>query len=271
MNGDIDGILAHVPPDKRITQAVWEFIDRDIRSGADLNPLQKDSVWAIVHACLEKNLPPPALGISFFAYCYHELAPEAGRSDEAKKRLAELVRLVKAHPQIASSVAQTAQHIIQEREQRKKDLARFLAAMAAEGNSFFTRGGDQRHKDPANSFVFKMQAARHGYGENTMPNLDLAVQLAEEAVDAYPTNPKVLFEAAGCHYVLAAGKSKLHSLMIRYLHLKQAYSLYQQCLERLSVQPYSNLKGEYDVWRKGIVELLPRIHQELGVMEEKQR
>jgi hypothetical protein len=115
-----------------------------------------------------------------------------------------------------------------------------------------------------------MQAARHGGGDNGMANLDLAAQYADEAVEAYPNYPKILFEAAGCHQ-LASEKGTHLSLTDRYVHMKQAYSLYQQCLTILAGEPYVKLKGEYDVWRKGITELIPRVQQKLAYLEEKQQ
>src|SRR5262245_29134730 len=57
VNGDIEAILAQIPKDQGISAAVWEFLEKEIRSGGELNPLQRESVWAIVNTCVGKNLP----------------------------------------------------------------------------------------------------------------------------------------------------------------------------------------------------------------------
>jgi hypothetical protein len=145
-----------------------------------------------------------------------------------------------------------------------------LAASAVDTVSERVRRQAGEAHDPPNVYVKKMQGARLGGGDNGMANLDLAAQYAEEAVEAYPNSPKVLFEAAGCHQMLA-DKGRHLSVTDRYVHMKQAYTLYQQCLALLASQPYVTLKGEYDVWRKGITELIPRVQKKLEVLEEKQQ
>jgi hypothetical protein len=103
-----------------------------------------------------------------------------------------------------------------------------------------------------------------------MPNLNLAVLIAEEAIDAYPTNPLVLFEAAGCYQLLAEKTPKLSSTE-RYVNLRQAHALYQRCYDCLTSLPYSKLKGEYDKWRSGTASLIVKIHRELEKLQEKQK
>jgi hypothetical protein len=269
MAGDIGEFLSRLPASKKLDQATCEFLDREIRNGADLNLLQRDSVLGIVQHCLEQNEFPPPPFESLITYVYLEWNDEAKRSEEAKPRLIELVKKLKAQPQLASTVAQLAQKVHQEREtRRRRELERLAAAAESAGqsaNSLRKPGGEM---DPPKVMVRRMQEARHGGGENSMANLDLAAQYAEEAVEAYPGSPLVLFEAAGCHQ-LAAEKGTHLSLMDRYVHMKQAYSLYQQCLGILAVEPYVKLKGEYDGWRKGIAEILPKIQEKLAVLEEK--
>src|SRR5205823_1057026 len=171
-------------------------------------------------------------------------------------------------PNLASGVAQLAQKVHQEREaRRRRELERLAAAAASAGQtSADARKGGQA--DSPKAMVRRMQEARHGGGDNAMANLDLAAQYADEAAEAYPGIPLVLFEAAGCHQ-LAAEKGTHHSLMDRYVHMKQAYSLYQQCLTILAAEPYVKLKGEYDGWRKGIAAILPKIQEKLAFLEEK--
>src|SRR5262249_9814433 len=125
-------------------------------------------------------------------------------------------------------------------------------------------------REPARAYVRKMQEARLGIGANPMPNLNLAVQLAEEATDAYPNTPLILFEAAGC-YQLLADKSPQLSPTERYVYLRQAHTLYQRCYECLTAHPYSNLKGEYDKWRAGTAALIVKIHQDLEKLQERQK
>jgi hypothetical protein len=268
VNGDIEAILAQIPKDQGITQAVWEHLDKEIRTGGDINALQREIIWTIVNACLGKNVTPTPPTVAFFAFAYQELMAEAKLNEDAKKRLGELVRTLKAQPAIASSVAQVAQQMTKERERRRDELARSVARMMARETQA-GRASEQAKHDPANTYIAKMQGARHGHGDNAMPNLDLAAQIADEAVDLYPTHPKVLFEAAGCHHLLAH-KGKHLSLTARYVHLKQAATLYQQCLERLAGPPYGNLKGDYDQWRKGLSDLLPKLQEELVTLQERQ-
>jgi hypothetical protein len=267
VNGDVEAILDQVPEDRRITPTVWEFIDKDIRGGVDLNQVQRDSAWGIVRVLMEKKIAPPPLAISMLANCFHELSAEAKTSEDAKRRLMELVKFIKADPKMASIVSQCAQLIVKERERRKQDLARAIAAMQNSANA--VRASDGTRKDPPNIYLTKIQSARLGFGENPAPNLELAVQVADEAVEAYPNIPKILFEAAGCHQKLAE-KGRYLSLTARYVHLKEAYTLYEQCLDRLLQQPYGNLHGEYDGWRKGLAELLPKIQENLTELQERQ-
>jgi hypothetical protein len=269
MAGDITQFLARLPESLDLDQATCEFLDKEIRNGADLNSLQRESLLAVLKHCLDNNEFPPAPFESLVTYIYLEWNDEARRSEEAKPKLIDLVRKLKAQPQLASAVAQLAQKVHQEREaRRKRDLERLAAvaeSAAQSTNSLRKPGGAV---DPPKVMVRRMQEARRGGGENSMANLDLAAQYAEEAVEAYPGSPLVLFEAAGCHQ-LAAEKGTHLSVMDRYIHMKQAYSLYQQCLGILAVEPYVRLKGEYDQWRKGITEIIPRVQEKLARLEEK--
>jgi hypothetical protein len=267
VNGDLETILGHVPQDQRITPVVWEFIDKDIRSGVELNQVQRDSIAAIVKVLVEKKLPPPPLAVSMLASAFHDLSAEAKTSEDAKRRLMELVKTIKADPKLAGTVSQAAQSILKERERRRQELTRAIEAMANAANT--TRANDGVRRDPPNVILAKIQAARLGFGDNPVANIDLAIQLADDAVEAYPNVPKILFEAAGCHQKLAE-KGKHLGLTARYVHLKEAYTLYEQCLDRLLANPYGNLKGEYDTWRKGIAELLPKIQQNLAELQERQ-
>ncbi|HYT92485.1 MAG TPA: hypothetical protein VEL76_27465 [Gemmataceae bacterium] len=272
MAGDLREFLSRLPANIRIDQLTSELLDREIRAGADLNYLQRDNLTRIVQHAVEQNTLPPAPYESFLAYVYLEWSDEAKRSEDAKPRLLELVKRLKATPPLASAVGQLAQQVAQEREaRRKRDIEKLAAAVtgpAHEATNNKTSGG--AGADPPNVLVKRMQAARMGGGDKGMSNLDLAAQYAEEAVEAYPHYPKILFEAAGCHQ-LAAEKGTHLSLTDRYVHMKQAYSLYQQCLTILAAEPYVKLKGEYDVWRKGITELIPRVQQKLAFLEEKQQ
>jgi hypothetical protein len=51
--------------------------------------------------------------------------------------------------------------------------------------------------------------------------------------------------------------------------MKQAFSVYQQCLTILANQPYVTLK-DYDPWRKGLTELIAKVQKELSVLQEQQ-
>jgi hypothetical protein len=269
MPGDIQEFLSRLPASKKLDLATCEFLDREIRNGGDLNQLQRESVLGLVQHCVEQGEFPPPPYESLVTYVYLEWNDEAKRSEEAKPKLIELVRKLKAQPQLASMVAQLAQKVHQEREaRRRRELDRLAAAAESAGqspNSLRKSGGGV---DPPKVMVRRMQEARHGGGENAMANMDLAAQYADEAVEAYPGSPLVLFEAAGCHQ-LAAEKGTHLSATDRYVHMKQAYTLYQQCLGILAVEPYVKLKGEFDGWRKGIAEILPKIQKKLAVLEEK--
>lgn len=269
MSGPLGEILSRLPPDKRVTGEVCEFLDKEIRRGICLNPLQKEGVVAIVQHCLDQGqaLPPPYE--SFWAYVYQDWTEEARTSEEIKKRLMTLVQKLKGNG-TAAIVAQTAQKILKEREARKQEMAK-LAAALAEAAGVAVQGSKQGNviRESPNEYVKKMQSARLGTGGNPTPNLELACQLAEEAVEAYPNSPKVLFEAAGCHQLLA-GKGTLHSPMVRYVHMKEASTLYQQCLTILGAPPYSKLKAEFDPWRKGLIELITKVQKELAILQEQQ-
>lgn len=270
MAGDIREFLSRLPAGKRLDQTTAEFLDREIRAGADLNQLQRDSVVAVLQFCLEQNVFPPTPYESLLAWVYLEWSEEARQSKQPRPELLELVRRLKAQPQLATAVAQLAQQVGKERDaRRKREMERLAAAAEATSHATSnTRKGSGPIADPPNVLVRKMQTARHGGGENAMANLDLAAQYAEEAVEAYPGSPMILFEAAGCHQ-LAAEKGTHLSVTDRYVHMKQAYALYQQCLAILAVKPYVELKGQYDVWRKGITEIIPRVQRKLQALEEK--
>ncbi len=270
MAGDIREFLSRLPANKRLDETTCEFLDREIRAGADLNQLQRDSVVGVVQHCLAQNVLPPAPYESLLAWVYLEWSEEARQTKQPRPELLELVRRLKAQSQLASAVAQLAQQVAKEREARRKRELERLAAAAESANQATsnTRKGGGPVADPPNVLVRKMQAARHGGGENAMANLDLAAQYADEAVEAYPGSPMILFEAAGCHQ-LAAEKGTHRSATDRYVHMKQAYALYQQCLKILAEKPYVDLKGQYDVWRKGITEIIPKVQRKLQTLEEK--
>jgi hypothetical protein len=270
MAGDIREFLSRLPANKKVDQTTCEFFDKEIRNGADLNQLQREILLDIVKHCVEQNDFPPPPYESLLTYVYLEWNEEAKRSEEAKPKLVELVRKLKTQPQIASTVAQLAQKVHQEREtRRRRDLERLAAVAESAGqpaNNSARAGGQM---DPPKVMVRRMQEARRGSGgDNAMANMDLAAQYADEAVEAYPGSPMVLFEAAGCHQ-LAAEKGTHRSFMDRYVHMKQAFSLYQQCLTILAVEPYVKLKGEYDAWRKGIAAILPKVQEKMAFLEEK--
>ncbi len=269
MAGDIREFLAGLPASKKIDLVSLEFLDKEIRNGVDLNQLQRDTLMGIVQHSVEHNNFPPVPFESLLAYVYLEWNEEAKRSEDAKPKLVELVRKLKAQPQLASMVAQLAQKVHQEREKRRRrEMERLAAAAESAGQATNSARKGGAGIDPPKVMVRRMQEARRGGGENAMANLDLAAQYADEAVEAYPGSPLVLFEAAGCHQ-LAAEKGTHRSYMDRYVHMKQAFSLYQQCLTILAVEPYVKLKGEYDGWRKGIAELLPKVQEKLAFLEEK--
>jgi hypothetical protein len=271
MAGDIREFLSRLPASARIDQTTCEFLDKEIRHGADLNQLQRESLVAVVKHCVEQNDFPPPPYESLLTYIYLEWNEEAKRSEEAKPRLIELVKKLKAQPQLAATIAQLAKEVHNAREtRRRRELERLAAVGETAGQSTNSTGKSGAQVDPPKVMVRRMQEARRGGGSsaNSMANLDLAAQYAEEAVEAYPGSPLVLFEAAGCHQ-LAAEKGTHRSFMDRYVHMKQAYSLYQQCLTILASEPYVKLKGEYDGWRKGIAAILPKIQEKLAFLEEK--
>jgi hypothetical protein len=270
MAGDIREFLSRLPPGKRLDETTCEFLDREIRSGADLNQLQRDSIAGVIQHCLAQNVWPPAPYESFLACAYLDWSEEAKQSKQPRPELLELVKRLKAQPQLASPVAQLAQQVARERDaRRKREMERLAAALeSAQQTAASARKGGGAAVDPPNVMVKKMQATRHGGGENAMANLDLASQYADEAVEAYPGSPMILFEAAGCHQ-LAAEKGTHLSVTDRYVHMKQAYALYQQCLKLLAEKPYVDLKGQYDTWRKGITEIIPKVQRKLQVLEEK--
>ncbi|MCI0458465.1 MAG: hypothetical protein L0Z62_15990 [Gemmataceae bacterium] len=270
MAGDMREFLSSLPASKRIDQTTCEFLDREIRNGADLNQLQRDSLAGVIQHCLAQNVMPPAPYESFLACIYLDWSEEARQTKQPRPELLELVKRLKAQPPLASAVAQLAQQVMKEREaRRKREMERLAAAAeAAQQAMSNARKGSGPAADPPNVMVRKMQEARHGGDESGMGNLDLAAQYAEEAVEAYPGSPMILFEAAGCHQ-LAAEKGTHLSATDRYVHMKQAYALYQQCLKILAEKPYVDLKGQYDIWRKGITEIIPKVQRKLQQLEEK--
>jgi hypothetical protein len=270
MNEEVNAILSRLPADKKINVAVCEALDKIIREGGEINQLQRDTIFNVVKSCVEHNTSPPALLESFCAYAYTEWTEEAKTSEEEKKNLAGLVKLLKASPPVATSVAKLAHDVVQKREARRQQLKRLAEAMINSAGATVSGKRDRAASDPPKVYVRKMQQARLGVGGQQMPNINLAVQLAEEAIDAYPNTPLVLFEAAGC-YQLHAEKSTHLSPTERYVSLRQAHTLYQRCYDCLTTQPYANLKGEYDKWRSGTAALLVKIHKELESLGEKQK
>lgn len=270
MAGDIKTIFARLPADKRLNQATCEFLDQEIRKGSEFNLLQRESILSAVQCCIDAGTAPPPQLESFFAYAYNFWTEEMKQSEEAKGRLAALVRVVKAEPAVANRVAEAAKHILQEREARHRRTEELAIIRSDEESPAARSRANEAQKEAPKVYVARMQAARHGKGDNTLANLDVACQHAEEAVDAYPNSPEVLFEAAGCHQLLAE-KGTHHSSMNRYVHLRQAFALYEQCLLRLASPPYSRIKGTYDKWRKGLTELLTKLQQELAALQEQQR
>jgi hypothetical protein len=270
MSRELGEILTRLPADKRMTLETCEHLNKEIRRGVDLNVLQRECLFALAQLCLEQGLPLPAPYESFWAYVYQEWSEEAKTSEEVKKKLAKLVQTIKANASLAPLVAQTVQAVQKERAARRQEMAKLAAALAESANNPARSGkGAASARETPNAYVKMMQSARLGRGDNPTPNLELAVQYADEAVDAFPSSPKVLFEAAGCHQLLAE-KGTLHSAMVRYVHMKNASSLYQQCLTILANQPYATLKGEYDQWRKGLTELIMKAQKEVEVLQEQQ-
>jgi hypothetical protein len=270
MKHELDDILSRLPSDKKLSGEACEYLNKEIRRGVDLNVLQRDGVFALIQLCVDQGVKLPAPYESFWAYVYLEWGEEAKTSDEVKKKLAKVVQTIKANAALAPLVAQTVQAIQKERAARRQEMAKLAAALAESANR--PARADKRTetaRETPNAYVKMMQAARLGKGDNPTPNLELAVQYADEAVDAFPSSPKVLFEAAGCHQLLAE-TGTLHSAMVRYVHMKQANALYQQCLTILANQPYATLKGEYDQWRKGLTELILKVQKELEQLQEQQ-
>jgi hypothetical protein len=269
MSEGLAELLSQLPGDRKLTQDTVDFLNKEIRRGIELNGLQREEVLNLVQLCLDKGKLLPSPFESFWAAIYLDWSEEAKTSEEVKKKLAKLVQTLKANAALASTVSQTVQAIQKERAIRREAMAKLAAAMAESANRNplqSSKGGFA--SDTPNAFVGKMQSARLGTGENPTHNLELAVQIADEAVDAYPNSPKVLFEAAGCHQLLAE-TGKFHSALVRFVHMKQAFSIYQQCLTILANQPYVTLK-DYDPWRKGLTELIAKVQKELAVLQEQQ-
>ena len=269
MSEGLAELLEQLPGDRKLTQDTVEFLNKEIRRGIELNGLQREEVLGIVQFCLDKGKGLPSPFESFWAQVYLEWSEEAKTSEEVKKKLTKLVQTLKANAALASTVSQTVQAIQKERAARREAMAKLAAAMAESANRSplqSTKGGVAN--ETPNAYVAKMQSARLGTGENPTPNLELAVQIADEAVDTYPNSPKVLFEAAGCHQLLAE-TGKFHSALVRFVHMKQAFSIYQQCLSILANQPYATLK-DYDSWRKGLTELIAKVQKELAMLQEQQ-
>src|SRR5262245_47452997 len=160
MAGDLREFLLHLPANIRIDQVTSEFLNREIRAGADLNHLQRDNLMRIVQHAVEQNALPPSPYESFLAYVYLEWSDEAKRSEDAKPRLLELVKRLKATPPLASAVGQLAQQVAQEREaRRKRDIEKLAAAVAGpahEATNNKTSGGGGG-ADPPNILVKRMQ------------------------------------------------------------------------------------------------------------------
>jgi len=269
MSEGLGELLAQLPGDKKLNQDTCDFLNKEIRRGVDLNLLQREELVGLVQFCLDKGqgLPPPFE--SFWAAVYLEWGEEAKTSDDVKRKLTKLVQTLKANPALANTVSQTVQAIQKERAARRDAMAKLAAAMleSAARNPLQVSKAGAASETPK-GYVTKMQSARLGMGENPTPNLELAVQIADEAVDTYPNSPLVLFEAAGCHQLLAE-TGKFHSPLVRFVHMKQAFTVYQQCLAVLANQPYVTLK-DYDSWRKGLTELIAKVQKELAVLQEQQ-
>ena len=138
--GLFEGILARLPEDRRLSQETCEFLDKEIRRGIDLNSLQREGILDIVKLCLEQRLTLPSPYESFWAYVYQGWMEQAKTSEEIKKKLAALVQCLKAAGPLASTVAQTAQHIQKERAARRQEMAK-LAAKLAESAANPTHSG----------------------------------------------------------------------------------------------------------------------------------
>jgi hypothetical protein len=267
---DIQNFLDRLPESLRINWDTSEFLNKEIRKGTDLNALQRENLFGIVRWCIEQKVVPPTPLESYFAYTYQDWSEAAKQSDEIKKPLTELVRLIKGTPEVTARVGQGVQQMLQERENRRREHARVLAAMAHTNDAPRDNNSASQQAEPPNVLLRKIQSARLGIGENPVANLDLAAQLADEAVEAYPNSPKLLMEAAGCHQILAEKGKGIHPLE-RYVQMRQAFTLYQRCYDCLASGAYGKLKGDYDKWRSGLAALIVKIQEELQVLEEKQR
>src|SRR5262245_55381847 len=167
MAGDIQEFLSRLPPTRRVNEDTCAFLDKEIRTGADLNLLQRDIVFGIVQHCIEQNTLPPPPYESFLAWVYLDWSEEAKQSEQARPKLVDLVRRLKAQGPLASAVGQLAQQVGKERDaRRKRELERLAAAVEAAATASSTRKSDGAAKDPPNVVVKKMQAARLGGGEN---------------------------------------------------------------------------------------------------------
>src|SRR5262249_60620976 len=98
-------------------------------NGADLNQLQRESLFGIAKYCVEQNDFPPPPYESLLTYVYLEWNDEAKRSEEVKPQLIELVKKLKAQPQLAAMVAQRAQKGHPERETRRRRERERLVAV----------------------------------------------------------------------------------------------------------------------------------------------
>jgi hypothetical protein len=268
MSSELGEVLARLPSGKKLTQEECEFLNKEIRRGIALNLFQREGVFAIVQACLEHGLRLSAPYESFWAFVYQEWCSEASGSEEAQKKLAKLVQAIAADAALAPLVARTARQIEKERAARRQETAEAKAApVESAANPARVVKAETGARQTPNAYVKLMQSARLGLGDSLTPNLELAVKYADEAVAAFPNAPKVLFEAGGCHQLLAE-KGTLHSAAKRYVHMKRAAELYQQCLTLLANEPYVTLKGEYDQWRKGLSELIVKVQKELAALGE---
>ncbi len=270
MSDELKPVLTQFPDDKRIDPVVCEALDKMIRDGSDLNQIQREAVLSVVQSCIDMSLAPPPALESFFAHVYTEWSEEAKASDDGKRRLTGLVRLLKANGAAAQSVARLVQEVTQKREARRQDMLRLAEHMAASVDAPQQRGKKEQARPPAKVYVRRMQTARMGVGDQPVANLNLAVTIADEAVEAYPSTPMVLLEAAGCHQILAEKGQKLSSTE-RYVHLREASTLYQRCYDVVTGKPYSELKGDYERMRNDLPPLIVKIQKELDKLEEKQK
>ena len=268
-NKELKAFLDRLPDPLKMTGETAEFLDREIRQGRDLNHMQRQNVFDLMRWCSENKAIPPSPLESLSAYAYHEWTELAKTEESCKPHLAGLVKLLKSDAAAAPKVVQTVQAMLKERDNRRKEQAKAIEAMAAVSDA--VHDGPKNEKkvvEAANIWIKRMQAARMGFGANAMQNLDLACTIADQAVEAHPNNPKVIFEAAGCHH-LQATKGKGLQVLDRYVHMRQADTLYQKTLSILTAVPYSKLKGEYDKWRSGLGQILIKVQEELKGLEER--